>query len=77
MSKDFDALAAVERLTQAGLSDRQAKAVTGSIVESRNGMAAKDEVAHWWRIVFGVVVPLLLLNLGLSVSIALAVFQSP
>lgn len=71
MTNDFDALAAAEQMKQAGFNGRRTKAVVGSIVKSRNGMATKRDVSICWQVILGVAVPLLLLNIGLSVSIAL------
>lgn len=68
MSNDFDAIAATEQLTQAGFNDCQAKAVVGSIVKSRSGMATKQDVAHVWRVMLGILVPLQLVVLGVLLT---------
>ena len=77
MNNGFDAIAATRQLKQAGVSGRQADVVVDTVAKSRSGMASSKDIRVLWGILFGVIVPLLLLNIGLSVSIALAVFQSP
>jgi len=68
MTSDFNALATAKELKQAGLGDCQAEAVADSIVKSRNGMATKQDVAHVWRVMLGVLVPLQLLILGVLLT---------
>jgi len=77
MNNGFDAIAATRQLKQAGFNGRQADVVVDAVAKSRSGMASSKDIRVLWGILFGVIVPLLLLNIGLSVSIALAVFQSP
>ncbi|MDD9850850.1 MAG: hypothetical protein OXU94_03685 [Gammaproteobacteria bacterium] len=68
MTANFDAIEAAEKLTQAGFSDRQAKAVAGSIAKSRSGMATKEDVAHCWRVILGIILPFLVLILGVLLT---------
>ncbi|MDD9863738.1 MAG: hypothetical protein OXU54_04090 [Gammaproteobacteria bacterium] len=75
MTAAFDTFAAAKEFEHTGFTDAQVHALVGNFAKSRSGMATKKDVNHCWRVILGVVVPLLLLNIGLSVSIALSICQ--
>jgi len=85
MTEKFDTLTAAKGFTQAGFSVGQAESLAGhfaglhdrmatkkDIATIKSDMATKRDVRVLWGVIFGAVVPLLLLNTGLSVSIAMS-----
>ncbi|MCY4245189.1 MAG: hypothetical protein OXU31_00930 [Gammaproteobacteria bacterium] len=68
MTNGFDVIAATRQMKQAGFSNRQAEAVVGSIIKSRSGMATKQDVAHCWRVILGIILPFLVLILGVLLT---------
>ncbi|MDD9812320.1 MAG: hypothetical protein OXU71_11575 [Gammaproteobacteria bacterium] len=68
MNNGFDAIAATRQLKQAGFNGRQADAMVDTIAKSQSGMATKDDVAHCWRVMLGILVPLQLLMLGVLLT---------
>lgn len=85
MTAKFDTLTAAKEFVQAGFSAGQAESLVGHFAGLHDRMATKEDTATiqadmatkrdvrvLWGVIFGAVVPLLLLNTGLSVSIAMS-----
>lgn len=85
MTDKFDTLTAAKGFVQAGFSAGQAESLVGNFASLHDRMATKEDIRNikadmatkrdvrvLWGVIFGAVLPLLLLNTGLSVSIAMS-----
>ena len=89
MNAKFDTLSAAKGFSRAGFSAGQAESLAGHFAGFENNMATKEDIRSiradmatkkdvrvLWGVIFGVVVPLLLLNTGISITIAMSLFQT-